>query len=107
MKSSPMPMTKLPKTLLKKLIEAGIEEIKTHLYQRSRSGALHLADAAHRRNRRPAGSAQVAIYRMMRPGEPPTEDAVKTLFNGLFFTEDRYDLSAVGRMKFNRRVGRE
>ena len=44
---------------------------------------------------------------MMRPGEPPTEDAVKTLFNGLFFTEDRYDLSAVGRMKFNRRVGRD
>ena len=52
-------------------------------------------------------NAQVAIYRMMRPGEPPTEDAVKTLFNGLFFSEDRYDLSAVGRMKFNRRVGRD
>ncbi len=44
---------------------------------------------------------------MMRPGEPPTEDAVEALFNGLFFNEDRYDLSAVGRMKFNRRVGRE
>ena len=51
-------------------------------------------------------AAQVAIYRMMRPGEPPTEDAVRTLFNGLFFSEERYDLSAVGRMKFNRRVGR-
>jgi DNA-directed RNA polymerase subunit beta len=50
--------------------------------------------------------AQVAIYRMMRPGEPPTEDAVKTLFRGLFFAEERYDLSPVGRMKFNRRVGR-
>lgn len=44
---------------------------------------------------------------MMRPGEPPTEDAVEALFNGLFFNEDRYDLSAVGRMKFNRRVGRD
>src|SRR5258706_14041235 len=42
---------------------------------------------------------------MMRPGEPPTEDAVETLFNGLFFGEQRYDLSAVGRMKFNRRIG--
>ena len=52
-------------------------------------------------------AAQVAIYRMMRPGEPPTEEAVKTLFNGLFFAEERYDLSAVGRMKFNRRVGRD
>jgi len=51
-------------------------------------------------------AAQVAIYRMMRPGEPPTEDAVKTLFNGLFFSAERYDLSSVGRMKFNRRVGR-
>ena len=52
-------------------------------------------------------AARVAIYRMMRPGEPPTEDAVETLFNGLFFAEERYDLSAVGRMKFNRRVGRD
>ena len=51
-------------------------------------------------------AAQVAIYRMMRPGEPPTEDAVKALFNGLFYTPERYDLSAVGRMKFNRRVGK-
>jgi DNA-directed RNA polymerase subunit beta len=51
--------------------------------------------------------ARVAIYRMMRPGEPPTEDAVETLFNGLFFGEERYDLSAVGRMKFNRRIGVE
>ena len=49
--------------------------------------------------------AQIAIYRMMRPGEPPTEDAVNALFHSLFFSEDRYDLSAVGRMKFNRRVG--
>ena len=52
-------------------------------------------------------AARVAIYRMMRPGEPPTEDAVETLFHGLFYSEDRYDLSVVGRMKFNRRVGRE
>lgn len=52
-------------------------------------------------------SAQVAIYRMMRPGEPPTEDSVATLFNGLFYSPERYDLSVVGRMKFNRRVGRQ
>jgi DNA-directed RNA polymerase subunit beta len=44
---------------------------------------------------------------MMRPGEPPTKEAAENLFNNLFFTEERYDLSAVGRMKFNRRVGRE
>ncbi len=51
--------------------------------------------------------AMVEIYRMMRPGEPPTKDAAQNLFNNLFFTSDRYDLSAVGRMKFNRRVGRD
>ncbi len=47
------------------------------------------------------------IYKMMRPGEPPTKEAAQNLFNNLFFTEERYDLSAVGRMKFNRRVGRK
>ena len=51
--------------------------------------------------------AKVEIYRMMRPGEPPTEDSAKNLFKSLFFSGDRYDLSGVGRMKFNRRLGRE
>ncbi|GHU10412.1 DNA-directed RNA polymerase subunit beta [Betaproteobacteria bacterium] len=49
-------------------------------------------------------TAKVAIYRMMRPGEPPTEDAVEGLFQGLFYSTERYDLSTVGRMKFNRRA---
>ncbi|MCI0749946.1 MAG: DNA-directed RNA polymerase subunit beta, partial [Nevskiales bacterium] len=51
--------------------------------------------------------ALVEIYRMMRPGEPPTKDAAETLFNGLFFSPEKYDLSAVGRMKFNRRLRKE
>ena len=51
--------------------------------------------------------ALVEIYRMMRPGEPPTKESAENLFNNLFFTSDRYDLSAVGRMKFNRRLGHE
>ena len=51
--------------------------------------------------------ALVEIYRMMRPGEPPTKEAAENLFNNLFFSADRYDLTAVGRMKFNRRLGRE
>ncbi|HEY7867193.1 MAG TPA: DNA-directed RNA polymerase subunit beta [Psychromonas sp.] len=49
--------------------------------------------------------ALVEIYRMMRPGEPPTKDAAEGLFHNLFFAEERYELSKVGRMKFNRRVG--
>ena len=51
--------------------------------------------------------ALVEIYRMMRPGEPPTKESAESLFENLFFTSERYDLSAVGRMKFNRRIGRE
>jgi DNA-directed RNA polymerase subunit beta len=51
--------------------------------------------------------ALVEIYRMMRPGEPPTKDAAQNLFYNLFFTFERYDLSGVGRMKFNRRIGRK
>ena len=51
--------------------------------------------------------ALVEIYRMMRPGEPPTKEAAEKLFDGLFFSPERYDLSSVGRMKFNRRLGRE
>jgi DNA-directed RNA polymerase subunit beta len=50
--------------------------------------------------------ALVEIYRMMRPGEPPTKDSAENLFSNLFFSPERYDLSAVGRMKFNRRLGR-
>ena len=52
-------------------------------------------------------SALVEIYRMMRPGEPPTKEAAETLFDSLFFSEDRYDLSTVGRMKFNSSIGRD
>src|SRR4249919_118705 len=51
--------------------------------------------------------ALVEIYRMMRPGEPPTKDAAENLFHNLFFTFERYDVSGVGRMKFNRRIGRK
>ena len=51
-----------------------------------------------------SGPRAVAIYRMMRPGEPPTEDAVETFVPGALLCRERYDLSAVGRMKFNRRA---
>jgi DNA-directed RNA polymerase subunit beta len=51
--------------------------------------------------------AQIEIYRMMRPGEPPTKESSEALFNSLFFEEERYDLSNVGRMKLNRRLGRD
>ncbi len=91
---------------LKKIVEASIEEVKT-LYTNDLDQGPYISQTLRVDESTDPLNAQVAIYRMMRPGEPPTEDAVKTLFNGLFFSEDRYDLSDVGRMKFNRRVGRD
>ena len=51
-------------------------------------------------------TALIEIYRMMRPGEPPTKDAATQLFTNLFQSPERYDLSSVGRMKFDSRVGK-
>ena len=51
--------------------------------------------------------ALAEIYRMMRPGEPPTKEAATLLFENLFFNPEKYDLSAVGRMKFNKRLARD
>jgi DNA-directed RNA polymerase subunit beta len=67
----------------------------------------YLSDTLRIDHTRTELEAQVEIYRMMRPGEPPTKDAAQNLFHNLFFAADRYDLSAVGRMKFNRRLSRE
>ncbi|MGZ9079345.1 MAG: DNA-directed RNA polymerase subunit beta [Burkholderiales bacterium] len=93
-------------TVLAKLREAGVDRIQT-IYTNDLDQGPYISSTLRIDETADQMAAQVAIYRMMRPGEPPTEEAVKTLFNGLFFSEDRYDLSAVGRMKFNRRVGRE
>src|SRR5882724_1287875 len=90
-------------TLLAKLAEAGVETIKT-VYANDLDQGAYIASTLRIDETADQTAARVAIYRMMRPGEPPTEDAVETLFNGLFYSEDRCDLSAVGRMKFNRRA---
>ena len=96
----------LTEALLKKLREAGIQEISCIFTNELDQGAyisqtLRIDDTADE------FAARVAIYRMMRPGEPPTEDAVQALFHRLFYSEDSYDLSRVGRMKFNARIGRD
>ncbi len=91
--------------LLQKLSAAGVAEIQT-IYTNDLDQGAYISQTLRTDDTPDQTAARVAIYRMMRPGEPPTEDAVETLFHGLFFSEERYDLSAVGRMKFNRRVGR-
>jgi DNA-directed RNA polymerase subunit beta len=91
--------------LLKKIGDSGVPEFKT-IYTNDLDQGPYIAQTLKSDDTPDQYAAKVAIYRMMRPGEPPTEDAVEALFHGLFFAEERYDLSAVGRMKFNRRVGR-
>jgi DNA-directed RNA polymerase subunit beta len=88
------------------ITEAGITAFDT-LYINELDHGAYISDTLRIDGSSNKLEALVEIYRMMRPGEPPTKDAAETLFNNLFFSEDRYDLSAVGRMKFNRRLGRD
>ncbi|HQT71778.1 MAG TPA: DNA-directed RNA polymerase subunit beta [Thiobacillus sp.] len=90
--------------MLNALAVAGIDKINT-LYTNELDQGAFISQTLRADDAADAYVAKVAIYRMMRPGEPPTEDAVNTLFTNLFFNDERYDLSAVGRMKFNRRIG--
>ena len=93
----------ITESLIDSLIEAKISTINT-LYTNDLDHGDFISQTLRIDEIPDQYSAKVAIYRMMRPGEPPTEDAVEALFHGLFFNEDRYDLSVVGRMKFNRRA---
>ena len=92
--------------LYAKLVEHGVREIKT-LYTNDLDRGPYISDTLRLDPTRTPHEAQVEIYRMMRPGEPPTKEAAEGLLYNLFFSPDRYDLSPVGRMKFNRRVGRD
>ena len=92
--------------LLAKLVEAGIKDIQT-LFTNDLDNGPFIADTLRLDPSTNDLEAKVEIYRMMRPGEPPTKDSAETLFQNLFFNPDRYDLSGVGRMKFNRRLGRK
>ena len=96
----------IAEALLAKLQEVGIAKINT-IYTNDLDQGAYISGTLRTDDTPDQYAARVAIYRMMRPGEPPTEDSVEALFKGLFFNADRYDLSAVGRMKFNRRVGRD
>ena len=89
---------------LAKLSMAGIKEIDTLFINELDHGA-YISDTLRIDSTTNRLEALVEIYRMMRPGEPPTKDAAEALFQNLFFSEERYDLSKVGRMKFNRRLG--
>ncbi len=91
---------------LQTLAESGLTSFDT-LYINELDHGAYISDTLRIDSSTNRLEALVEIYRMMRPGEPPTKDAAETLFQNLFFSDDRYDLSSVGRMKFNRRLGRE
>ncbi len=97
--------TEITGELLDRLLKHGIDRIET-LYVNELDRGPYISNTL-KVDYTTQLEALVEIYRMMRPGEPPTREAAEQLFYGLFFSEDRYDLSKVGRMKLNLRLGRK
>ncbi|MEC7271517.1 MAG: DNA-directed RNA polymerase subunit beta [Pseudomonadota bacterium] len=95
--------TLLDKTSLKKILELNVAEFDI-LYVNTIDSGSFIADTLRNDPSRTRAEALVDIYRMLRPGEPPTKESTEVLFNNLFFSTDRYDLSDVGRMKLNWRL---
>ncbi|AMX01577.1 DNA-directed RNA polymerase subunit beta [Microbulbifer thermotolerans] len=98
--------TEITEEVVGKLRVLGVKKFET-LYTNDLDRGPFISDTLRADPTRTQLEALVEIYRMMRPGEPPTKESAESLFENLFFTDERYDLSAVGRMKFNRRLGRE
>ncbi|WP_189577120.1 DNA-directed RNA polymerase subunit beta [Marinobacter zhanjiangensis] len=98
--------TEITEEVMEKILGAGVTDVDT-LYTNDLDCGPFMSDTIRIDPTRTQLEALVEIYRMMRPGEPPTKESAENLFNNLFFSEERYDLSGVGRMKLNRRLGRE
>ncbi|MGD9387014.1 MAG: DNA-directed RNA polymerase subunit beta [Gammaproteobacteria bacterium] len=92
--------------LIRQLVKAGVKSVRT-LWVNDLDRGPYVSNTLRIDPTSTPLEALVEIYRMMRPGEPPTREAAENLFHNLFFNAERYDLSAVGRMKFNRRVSRD
>ena len=91
---------------LEMLTEAGVDEINTLAIDHVNVGPYIRNTLAVDKNTS-RDEALIDIYRVMRPGEPPTLETAEALFHGLFFDSERYDLSSVGRVKMNARLGFE
>src|ERR1700712_2740795 len=92
----------LAEARLAALEEAGITSLPTLAVDQSNGPWIRNTLAVDKNTNR--DDALIDIYRVMRPGEPPTPETAEALFRGLFFDGDRYDLSAVGRVKMNMRL---
>ncbi|VUD51235.1 DNA-directed RNA polymerase subunit beta [Thalassocella blandensis] len=98
--------TELTDEVMAGMFKAGVKEFQT-LYTNDLDCGPFVSDTLRSDPTKTQLEALVEIYRMMRPGEPPTKESAEGLFQNLFFSQERYDLSAVGRMKFNRRLSRD
>ena len=98
--------TEIGPELISRFAEEGIGEFQT-IYTNDLDCGPFISDTLRIDTTNSSLEAKIEIYRMMRPGEPPTPDSAEKLFDSLFFSADRYDLSHVGRMKFNRRLNRK
>ncbi len=98
--------TEITEDTIETLLKSSVENIET-LYTNDLDCGPFISETLRIDPTRTQLEALVEIYRMMRPGEPPTKESAEGLFQNLFFSHERYDLSAVGRMKFNRRLGRD
>ncbi|WWO99228.1 MAG: DNA-directed RNA polymerase subunit beta [Candidatus Dasytiphilus stammeri] len=87
--------------LLQKLTNSGIQSIET-IFTNDLDHGPYISETIRIDPTVDRFTAILEMYRMMRPGEPPTIESAEILFKNLFFSEERYDLSAVGRMKLNR-----
>ncbi|CAL4318039.1 DNA-directed RNA polymerase subunit beta [Buchnera aphidicola (Eriosoma grossulariae)] len=90
---------------IEKIIQSGYNTIET-IFTNDLDHGPYISETLRIDHSKDQLSALVEIYRMMRPGEPPTKEAAEYLFQNLFFSEEKYELSAVGRMKFNRSLSR-
>jgi len=95
--------TEIDQSIIESLREASVAEVHT-LYINELDKGPYISTTLRADPTSNRLEALVEIYRMMRPGEPPTKDSAEQLFQNLFFNHERYDLSEVGRMKFNRRL---
>ena len=98
--------TELNDTIIKQILEANINSIEISITNSINKGPYLLSTILNDKNN-DKNDAITEIYKVLRPGEPPTEEIATKIFNNLFFSSDRYDLSDVGRVKMNSRLNLE
>jgi DNA-directed RNA polymerase subunit beta len=98
--------TELNDTIIQQILDANINTLKISITNSINKGSYLLTTLLNDKNE-DKNDAITEIYKMLRPGEPPTTEIATQIFNNLFFSSDRYDLSDVGRVKMNSRLNLE